>query len=175
MRSLPLQKAIGLAIAALALSACAGGGGTPTAPTALQAPSIAAGDDAAIRNVSGQYAGTVKDSERGKGSMKLDLAQYRNAVGGSIKLTEGTQSETAGVTYVLSATALHGSGVTMSSSATCVFSETATYDPSTKRLTGSYHSFRGCGTEKGTFDVKQRCYYARDWGVRNDAGGVKQC
>lgn len=176
MTSLPLQKAIGLAIAALALSAC-GGGGTPTAPTALQAPAIAAGGDATTLNVSGQYAGTVKDSLYGGGEATGHLAQYRNAAGGALTTKYASATRITSGAFTLTGTGLRGSGVATADNVSCTFDESATYNSVTHRLTGSYHSFRKCGgvTETGTFDLKQRCFYARDWGIRNDAGGIKQC
>src|SRR5579863_2230375 len=177
MTSLPLQKAIGLAIAALALSACGGVGSTPAGATAPQAPAIAAGDDAAIHNVSGQYAGTVKDSVYGGGKANGDLAQYRSAAGGTLTTKYASETRTVSGAFTLRGTGLRGSGVGTADNVSCTFDESATYNSVTHRLTGSYHSFHKCGgvTETGTFDLKQRCYYARDWGIRNDAGGVKQC
>jgi hypothetical protein len=176
MRSLPLQRAIVLAFVTLALAACAGSGGAPPSATALAAPGIVAAGAATMPNVSGQYAGTVKDSVYGTGKASGDLAQYRSAAGGSLLTTYGSRTTTTSGAFTISGTSLRGTGAASVGTVSCVFDERATYDPSTHRLSGSYHSFHLCGgvTETGTFDLKQQCFYARNW-IRNDAGGVKQC
>jgi hypothetical protein len=175
MSSLPLQRAIVYAIFTLALNAC-GGGSTAGPAIAMQAPAIGAGDDATIRNFSGQYAGTVKDSVHGKGTASGDLAQYQSAVGGWMTTTYASQTRRLGVAFTLRGTSFRGTGAGTADNVSCVFNESATYDPSTHHLTGSYRSFHRCGTvvETGTFDLKQRCFYVRNW-IRDDAGGVKQC
>jgi len=175
MENLPLQRAIGLAIAALAWTACGGSSSVAPPAAALRVPAIATGD-ARIYNVSGQYAGTVKDSVYGSGKAIGGLAQYRNAAGGVLTTTYASKTITLSRVFSLSGTSLTGTASGTAGKLSCVFDESATYEPSTHRLTGSYRSFHNCGgvTEKGTFDLKQRCFYARNW-ARNDAGGVKQC
>jgi hypothetical protein len=171
MRSWPLQRVIGFGIALLAWTACGGAGSTPAKQTATQAATVQVRDDAALRNVSGQYAGTIKDSANGKGKATLDLAQYRNATGGTMTVNYGTNSGTASGAFFVSGNALRGTEV----SSACVFAESAQYDPSTHSLSGSYRALHGCEAEKGTFTLKQHCYYARDWTIRKDAGGLKMC
>ncbi len=176
MRTLPLQRAISLAIAALAWTAC-GGGVTGAPAAALQAPAIGFADDGTIYNVSGQYAGRVKDSVNGTAALTLNLAQYRSSVGGSLAAKSDGRTQRASATYALNGTDLRGTMIVVTSSLTCVFNENAKYDSSTHRLSASYHSFHGCGgkAETGTFTAKQQCYYARDWAIRPDAGGLKMC
>jgi hypothetical protein len=173
MRSWPLQRVIGFGIALLAWTACGGAGSTPATQTVTQAAAVQVGDDPALRNISGQYAGTIKDSANGKGKAALDLAQYRNATGGTMTVNYGTHSGTASGAFLVSGNALRGTQV----SSGCVFAESAQYDPSTHSLSGSYRALHGCDgeAEKGTFTLKQHCFYARDWTIRKDAGGLKMC
>jgi len=177
MRSWPLPRVIGFGIALLAWTACGGAGSTPAMQTATQAGTVQLRDDAALRNISGQYTGTIKDSEYGKGRAALDLAQYRNATGGTLTINYGTHTGTASGAFFVSGNALRGTGVSSAGSATCVFAESAQYDPSTHSLSGSYRALHGCDgeAEKGDFTLKQRCYYARDWTIHKDAGGLKMC
>lgn len=171
MKSWPLQRVIGFGIALLAWTACGGAGSTPAMQTVTQAATVQVRDDAAVRNISGQYAGTIKDSTNGKGKAALDFAQYRNATGGTMTVNYGTHTGTASGAFFVSGNTLRGTEV----SSACVFAESAQYDPSTHSLSGSYRALHGCEAEKGTFRLKQHCYYARDWTIRKDAGGLKMC
>ena len=60
MKDLHARTAFAIALVLLASTAC--GGGVPSASSALQPASVRIGDDAAARNLSGQYAGKVKDN-----------------------------------------------------------------------------------------------------------------
>jgi hypothetical protein len=174
MRGFPIRKAISVAIGGFALTACGGtSGAPPLAGSAAQAQSVQ--NEAQITNVSGQYSGTIKDSEYGKGKATFNVAQYKNAAGGIFTVI-GTQTVSAPATYVVSGTTLRGTGVSPGSPIACVFTESAKYDSSTRVLSGSYRAPHGCSGEaqSGTFTMKRQCYYASDWVARPE-NGLKQC
>jgi hypothetical protein len=162
-------------IAAFALAACGGtGGAPPLAGPAAQAPSVQ--DDGQITNISGQYTGTIKDSENGKGKASLNLAQYRNGAGGTFTVVDGRQKIVAITAYLVSGSGWHGSIVAPVASVNCVFTQNAKYDTATHVLAGSYRAPHGCNgeSESGTYMMKRQCYYARDWAARPE-NGLKQC
>ena len=82
MKDLYARTAFAPALVLLASTAC-GGGGVPSASSALQPSSVRIGYDAAARNLSGQYAGKVKDNVYGFGRAAASLAQYKSTLGGS--------------------------------------------------------------------------------------------
>jgi hypothetical protein len=175
MRRMRASTALGMALAFLALTGCGGSSGAPATASSMQAPSEAVGNDAAIHNISGQYAGTVKDSRHGKGRITALLAQYKNAVGGSLTVSAGTTSIMSSDVWSLSnGTELTGSGATTIMQTTCVYSINGKYDTTTYQLSGSYHAVHGCSGQNGTYTMKQKCYYARDWAIRREAG-PRQC
>jgi hypothetical protein len=168
-----IRAALLLTAGLLGWTACSGS--APNAAPALQAPSVEVSDDAAAPNISGQYAGTIDDKTFGKAELKASLAQFRNAVGGSLKLTAGTVSRTDSVTWtVKNGTALSGSIVAPGKVA-CTFNVSGKYDATTFQLKGSYRAAHGCSAQGGTYRLKQKCYYPRDWAIRKDTGGLKQC
>ncbi len=168
------RLAIFAAIATLASSACASNGSTAPSAPGIEAPAPAPAD-AATHNVSGQYTGTVDDSQRGTANASADLAQYQGAVGGTLTAIGGTASGGSVAAWVLGGTALTGRGVGATGSQTCTFAESATYQPSRHRLNGSYHAIHGCNGDSGTFALKQHCFYARNGGVGPETGGLKPC
>lgn len=174
MKDLHARTASGIALVLLASTAC--GGGVPSASSALQPASVRIGDDAAARNLSGQYAGKVKDSVGGSGKATASLAQYKSTLGGSEKLVFALGSVTDSVALNLSGAVLHGTTVTSSRKVVCSFSTTGTYDTKTRLLTGSYKAVQGCTGEKGTYALKHQCLYkeSRDEDIRPETG-VKPC
>jgi hypothetical protein len=180
MRNSSVRVAFALA-ACVASTACGGGGGTATPVAGIEQSGAAErpNGDATIRNFSGEYAGTVKDSYYERGAITASFAQYHTAVGGSLTQVEGSGSRTEtkfasfevtnGTTLTGTAAGTFGSGGT----SICVFAIGGTYNAATHRLKGSYQGVNGC-SESGTFTMKQKCYYARH-GTSPEVGGLKMC
>jgi len=170
MKSLPLAWAVAAAIALLACTACGGSGTSPSSSVA-QGAFGRSGDDASKPNISGEYAGTIDDSESGKGHIVAALAQHRNAVGGTLVATEGTTSiSNAAVWTVSGGTTLAGSGAATVGTVACVYSMNAAYDTTHYRFKGSYKAVSGCSGQHGTYDMKQKCTYDRGSDVRRESG-----
>jgi hypothetical protein len=161
---------------AVALAACGSGGvGAPAAGTGQSSTAAHSRGDAASRNYSGEYAGTVKDSLYKKGKIHASFAQYQAAVGGSMTQTEGSShSSTMSASFEVSDTTFTGTAATTIGSTVCVFTIGGAYDTAKHSLHGSYQSASGCSAESGTFTMKQKCYYAKP-GADADVGGLKMC
>jgi hypothetical protein len=174
MSNLTTRFAFALTVS-IALTAC-GGGNTVGAAAPAQAGAAFRGiGDAKTPNVSGEYAGTIKDSQNGKGRLTASLAQYTDAVGGSLTATTGTGSITSSEALTLSnADELTGSGAGTVGSAVCVYSVQGKYDAARHHLSGSYTAVNGCSGQSGTFTMKQKCYYAPN-GTSPEVGGLKMC
>ena len=174
MKDLHARTAFAIALVLLA-SAC-GGGGVPSASSALETASVRIGDDAAARNLSGQYAGKVKDNVYGTGRATASLAQYRSTLGGSETIAFGSGSVTDSLALNLSGTALNGVTVASSKDVLCSFSTEASYNTKTHILTGSYYAVNRCSGEKGTYALKHQCLYkgAGDAQIRPETG-LKPC
>ena len=160
-------------LGALVLSACAGNTntGTPGGGTAPQAP-VAPLGQATIRNVSGQYSGTITDNTFGTGSASASLAQYQHVVGGVITASIGSvqlsnsiavQGATGSAFAEKTAGPLPFVGAQAGSvnGSTCSFSLSATYTGSNNTLDGTYQAVHGCSGESGSFSLTQECSYPR--------------
>ncbi len=175
MKYIPSWAAAFFAFAIVGLSACGANNSMGVAPASQNAAAGQPAADTATRNVSGQYLGTVKDGSFGKGTAAASFAQSGATVGGSLALTFGSTAIASSLAASLAGHALQGRTVAMVSSVACGFQFTGKYDPATHRLSGTYQASNGCSSEKGTFSMKEQCYYARDWDVRPDAPGLKPC
>ncbi len=174
-----VTKRTALALAAsLALAGCGSGTlGTPASASGQTSPAARSAGDAATRNYSGEYAGTVKDSSYPgqTGKIAASFAQYQAAIGGSATQTDGSLSKTGSMAFaVTSATTFTGTEAAQVGTAICVYDVGGTYNVTTHSLKASYHAIDGCTGEHGTIKMKQQCYYARK-GVQADVGGLKMC
>ncbi|HEY6450037.1 MAG TPA: hypothetical protein VIX60_05090 [Candidatus Cybelea sp.] len=176
MKDLHARTAFAIALVLLASTACGGGGGVPSASSALRPASVRIGDGAAARNLSGQYAGKVKDNVYGTGRATASLAQYKSTLGGSETIAFGSGSVKDSLALNLTGTALNGATVASSRKALCSFSTTAAYNTKTHILTGSYYAVNRCSGEKGTYALKHQCLYkgAGDDDIRPESG-LKPC
>ena len=158
---------------ALAIFAASGCGGEAGSPIGASAPITATGlGTAATLNVSGGYAGKVKDSLFGTGYIFGDLAQYQNAVGGILTFEYGSTVFIVPATFLLKGKSLTGSGaIGKVTGGVCKASETATY--TFHHLTGSYTVERSCANDTGTFTMRQTCHYAQEATGPNSA--LKSC
>lgn len=142
-----------------ALKVCGGAGASPTlASQAKLAPSLIS-NDASMPNLSGEYAGTVKDSIFGSGKVYAQMLQYHNAVGATMIVEYGsTVFINPNVFLISKGTTLMGTGEGATlSGVPCKLSETAMH--SNLRLSGSYQAENGCSGESGTFTVKEQCRF----------------
>lgn len=141
------------------------GCGASAAPPATQAAGV--GDAAMmaqhVANISGDYVGSVQDSQGGSGTAKATLAQHRAEAGGAIKDRESSHTIALDLSLTVSSTnATSGAMVVdyppAGSGPVCTYSTTGTYDPSTNILSGSYTAVAGCTGETGTYALTQQCH-----------------
>jgi hypothetical protein len=161
---------------AVALSGCASGSGSsvPSGTQGVQAPSAGI-SDAATTNLSGQYAGTVKDSTDGTGKATVSVAQYKTALGGDETIVFTHATVTDSVVLAASAKGLDGTTVLADASVVCSYSTIAAYDAKTRVLSGSYKAVHGCSGETGTFTLKHKCIYLDGKADVRPEGGAKPC
>jgi hypothetical protein len=140
------------------LTACAGNAnGVPSAASAYQQSSTGSTDAAKALKLSGEYTGTVKDSQHGPGKANVTLSQSINALGGSLSIASSPTVEI--ISWTASGKMVQGTSVFIASSGYCTFSNSLTYNTKTNTLTGSYKPVYGCPGETGTYQLKHRCYY----------------
>lgn len=153
-----VRKAFGLGVVLALLAACMGGPtGTPTTQQAVQSDSTQIGDAARSYNLSGEYAGTVKDSVHGTGKARAKLSRSLSALGGSLSISGNPA--VAYISWTSSGRSVSGTSVFVASGGYCTFSHTSTYNPKTHVLSGSYKPLYGCSGESGTYTLKQNCYF----------------
>jgi hypothetical protein len=163
VRSHVIHRAAAALIGAVVLTACAGNtnSGTPGGGTAPQTP-VAPFGQAAIRNVSGQYSGTITDSTFGTGSASASLAQDKHVVGGVITASIGSvQLSNSIAVQTATGAAFAGAQAGSVNGSTCSFSLSATYSGSNNTLNGTYQAVHGCAGESGSFALTQDCSYPR--------------
>ena len=144
---------------ALALSGCAGfGGTTPQAATAMVQQSLHADAPPAIDGVAGMYKGLVTNGPL-KGKAVVQLTQTGTSVGGSMTETFGKQTYQAILSLTATAAGDSSGVAIVMSSPPCSLNITGgKYDPKTLMLTGNYKGFNNCSFS-GRVAVKERCYY----------------
>jgi hypothetical protein len=155
------SRTAALAIAALfALAAC-NKSSTPTpTPTATPAPP----------NISGDYTGTITDSETGSavtGNASGTLSQHGASAGGSMSDTETAPAQTLIFNMALtmtSATAFTGTMVVdyppSGTGPSCTFTTSGTYTnngTTSATLNGTYSATTNCSGDSGTFALTQTC------------------
>jgi hypothetical protein len=116
-----------------------------------------------VANISGDYTGSVQDSQGGSGTAKATLAQHRAEAGGAIKDRESNQTIALDVSLTVSSTnATSGAMVVdyppAGSGPVCTYSTTGTFDPTTNMLSGSYAAVAGCTGDTGTYTLTQQCH-----------------
>ena len=162
MRRAHLHAVAAVLLGALALTACAGNtnSATPGGATAPQVP--ASIGQAAIRNVSGLYNGTITDNTFGTGSASASLAQDKHVVGGALTASMGSvQLSNSIAVQTATGAAFAGAQAGSVNGNTCSFTLTATYTGSNNTLNGTYQAVHGCTGESGTFALTQNCSYPR--------------
>lgn len=153
-----VRQALAPGVVLALLAACTGGAtGVPTAQQAVQGNSNRIGDAANSYNLSGEYAGTIKDNQHGTGKAHATLSQAESALGGSLSISGNPTVEY--ISWTSSGGRVSGTSVFLASSGYCTFSHTSTYNAKTHTLTGSYKNVYGCSGESGTYTLKQNCYF----------------
>lgn len=156
MRGLLYRRAYTAAVTAALLSGC--GGGVPNAATAARTALTM--DTGTARNVSGEYAGTIEDNQKGTMPGSASLAQFGVSVGGPLSVGKGASALGASIAFTLSGKSLSGTLI-IPGATVCAFTTSATYDAHSRRLEGSYQAIGGCSGEQGTYSFKRKCYYQR--------------
>jgi hypothetical protein len=172
------RKALGITVALALLTACAGTGnsGVLGATPASQASAVGVDPDAAAANLSGMYKGTFTDGAYGKGKATAYYSQYHTALGGLLSVKYANATATLSVALSPSGKAVNGNSVAIEGSLYCTFSVQSTYDSKSHSMSGKYSAVQGCGSDKGSFTLKQECYYkgtGKD--VRRAGGPIMPC
>lgn len=143
-------------VIALALAAC---NSTTNGPFISPSPSPSPSPTPQISNLSGDYTGTIQDSQNGSGTVSGTLAQQGSNAGGSLTITGTSSSVTAALSLTISsANSLTGAMVIdYPSGTTCTFSTSGTYNPSTNVINGSYSAVTSCSGQSGTYSLTQQC------------------
>lgn len=142
---------------ALFVSACNSNNSTPSAPT----------------DVAGEYSGTVQDAVYGKGTVTGTLAQQGKNVTGNVTLTYGGTAIDGTVAWTLASNnALSGTITTTTPS--CTYNVTASYNTSTNQIPGSYTGSTGC-SGNGTFTLVEQCSDPITPAAITPASGVRPC
>ena len=143
LRSVP---AVICSVALLVITGCNGSTNAAPAP----AP--------AISNLSGDYTGTLSDTSLGSGSATATLAQNGASAGGTIVATIAPSTVNAHLSLSISTSnSVTGAIVIDEASATCTFSTTGTYNPSTNVLSGTYTAVSNCSGDTGNYSLTQQC------------------
>jgi hypothetical protein len=116
-----------------------------------------------LANVSGDYVGTVKDSQGGTGAAKGTLAQHRADAGGGIRVKDANQSIVADISLTITGSNSTSGAIVVDyppagRGAVCTFSATGAYDPTTNVLSGSFTAVTGCSGDTGTYRLTQKCH-----------------
>lgn len=114
-----------------------------------------------VPNLSGDYIGTLNDSQGGNGSATATLAQHGSSAGGAVTVTQTGGTIVAQISLAIaSSNALSGSMVVnYANGTTCTFSTTGTYNSSgsTPVISGSYTAVTNCAGNSGTYTLNQQC------------------
>lgn len=147
------------------------------AMSAGPAPAVAVNvnsSDHGLRNLSGQYSGSVSDSILGTGSAAANFAGQAENFGGYFGFTFGTVLYTDAASAARTPRGMEGLFVATIASTACSFSFRANYHGSNNRLSGRYQAVVGCSGEHGTFSLTQQCFYNEGTDIRSNAG-LRQC
>ena len=139
----------------LTLAACLvldGCNSTVTAPAVQPQP--------VLPNISGDYAGTIADSQNGTGDATATFAQNGSSAGGAITVTGQSATFTAQTAITISASnAYTGSMIVdYANGTTCTYGTAGTFDPQTYVLSGTYSAVAGCSGGTGKYTLTQQCY-----------------
>lgn len=179
MKSSAISRLAGIIVAAVMLVACGSSGNgsaVPGAGSGVQSASDGI-DVATAPNLSGEYLGTVKDNIYGKGTASAFYAQYGNSLGGGLRLAFKTTTIILSVALTVRGTTARGSSAGGEGSDYCTSSTNSKRDAKTGTVKGSYATVYGCTGEKGTFSLKQQCYFKGigPQDIRPEAGSIKPC
>jgi hypothetical protein len=157
-----LNAAVAAAAGCLLLAGCNG-----SAAPSLTRAATAAGESAQIpqrlSNISGDYVGTVQDTQGGTGHAKATLAQHEANAGGAVKVKDTNQSLTVDVSLTITTSNSTNGALVIDfppamNGPVCTFSTTGTYDPTSNVLSGSYTAVTGCTGDTGTYTLTQQCH-----------------
>ena len=157
-----MNAAIAAAASCLVLAGC-NGSAAPSLTRAAAASGESAPMPQRLSNISGDYIGTVQDTQGGTGHAKATLAQHDANAGGAVKVKESTQSITVDVSLTINSSNSTSGALVIdfppaNSGPVCTFSTTGSYDPTGNVLSGSYTAVSGCTGDTGTYTLTQQCH-----------------
>jgi hypothetical protein len=163
MPRLSLYAGILAMAACVALTACSGSTASPTTP-------------ATPSNISGDYSGTMVDAQGGTGTATGTLAQHGFTAGGTFTDTESSATLNAQISLTLTASNATSGAMVIdyAGGATCTFSTTGNYNPTTNVLSGSYSAVTNCSGDSGTYSLTQQCT-ATVTSDKRRFGGIAAC
>ncbi len=140
--------------ASIALAACVALSGCNASTTPSPTPQVA--------NVSGDYLGTMTDTQGGTGAVSGTLAQNGSNAGGSmtVKQTGGTINAQLSLSITTSNTLGGAMVIDYPNGTTCTFSTSAAYTnngTNTAVIAGSYTAVTNCAGDTGTYTLNQQC------------------
>jgi hypothetical protein len=176
MKSISRCKLLCFALSSALLAACASSdSGVPSSASALQGAQSRIVDATTPPTLSGEYSGKFVDGVYGVGKAKALYSQSQNGVGGLLTVKYTSAAASLSVALVASGNNVDGTSVAGSGSLYCTFSVTSKYDSKAHAMKGSYSAVYGCTGDKGTFTLRQHCYFQGASGDARPDGGVKPC
>ena len=148
----------------VALAGCSSSVSTGPAPASAQAAAHkTVASPSHVKNISGDYSGTLQDTQGGSGNATAILAQQSANAGGAIVAKQ--PGKTIKVEISLTVTSSNSTSGAMvvdyppkGSGPTCTFSTNGSYDPTTNVLSGSFTAVSGCSGDTGTYNLTQLCH-----------------
>ena len=120
-----------------------------------------------VLNISGDYSGTLQDSQGGSGSATAILAQEDRHAGGAIIAKQPGKTINIEIALTIAPDGHHSTRGAMvvdyppkGSGPTCTFVTSGLYDPTTNILSGSFTALSGCSGDYGTYNLTQLCHDA---------------
>ncbi len=161
MESLFTRKLLGIGAACTFLTACAAAssGGVPSSASAPESVARQARTPLTVTNLSGEYSGTVTDSQMGTAKVKMWLSQDGSGLGGSFVASGSSSGMNVEIAWTENGDSVGGNMVIIAASGYCTFAMTGKYNSNMHRIRGTYTSAYGCSGEHGSYRLTQKCYY----------------
>jgi hypothetical protein len=131
-------------------------------------------------NLSGQYAGTVTDSNLGSGTAVANfIMDPQGGIGGWLGFTLGSTTYDDPASSNVNGNTVKGIFEETVGGNACTFNFRATFDRARHTLRGKYYAAYSadgtCYEQSGKFVLKQQCYYNGNGQDIRPAGGPMHC
>jgi hypothetical protein len=109
--------------------------------------------------MSGDFGGTMQDSQSGAGTATATFAQHGNNVGGSITFTRASGTVTAETSFTIATTNAISGGLVIDypSGTQCTYTTTGSFDPNAGVLSGTFTAVSNCIGDAGSYSLTQSC------------------